>query len=66
MRKGEARTVEFLHKTAVHWEESNTSAREGRRQLGRSWREETAYDLRESKKKPPQELDNKSTGRNGA
>jgi hypothetical protein len=34
--------------------------------LGRSWREETAYDLSEPKKKPPPELDNESKRRNVA
>ena len=35
-----------------------TKTREGRRQLSRNWREETAYDLSEPKKEPPEEHDN--------
>ena len=33
--------------------------------MGRIWREETADDLSERKKKPPQELDTEGKGRNG-
>ena len=54
-----------LYETPVHREDPSTNTREGRRQLGRSWKEETAYDLSEPKKKSPQELDNEGKGRNG-
>lgn len=46
-----------LYETPVHRDDPNTKTREGRRQLSRSWREETAYDLSE-RKGPPQEHDN--------
>ena len=41
----------------MHRDDPNTKTREGRRQLSRSWREETAYDLSEPKGLP-QEHDN--------
>lgn len=44
-----------LYETPVHRDDPNTKTREGRRQLARSWREETAYDLSEPKKEPPHE-----------
>lgn len=49
-----------LYETPLHRDDPTTSTREGRRQLSRSWREETAYDLSEPKKKPPQEHDNRA------
>ncbi|KAL9123988.1 MAG: hypothetical protein Q9217_006637 [Psora testacea] len=48
----------YLYETPVHRDDPTTSTREGRRQLSRSWREETAYDLSEPKKEPPQEHNN--------
>ncbi len=53
-----------LYETAVHRDDPNTKTREGRRQLSRCWREETAYDLSEPKKDPPQQHDN-DAGDNG-
>jgi hypothetical protein len=47
-----------LYETPVHRDDPNTRTREGRRQLSRTWREETAYDLSEPKGEPPQEHDN--------
>ena len=47
-----------LHETPVHRDDPNTKTREGRRQLSRSRKEETAYDLSEPKKGLPQEYDN--------
>ena len=48
-----------LFETPAHRNDPRTKTREGRRQLSRNWREETAYDLSEPKKEPPQqEYDN--------
>ncbi len=46
-----------LYETPVHRDDPDTRTRDGRRQLSRSWREETAHDLSEPKKEPPQEND---------
>ncbi|PLB47850.1 hypothetical protein P170DRAFT_447718 [Aspergillus steynii IBT 23096] len=46
-----------LYETPIHREDGNTKTREDRRTLARSWREETAYDLSEPKKSPPQHDD---------
>ena len=54
-----------LYETPQYREDPSINTREGRRQLGRSWREKMTYDLSELKKKP-QELDNEGKGRNGA
>lgn len=48
-----------LYETPVHREDAATRTREGRRQLARTWREETAYDLSEPKKQPPKDGDGK-------
>lgn len=53
-----------LYETVVHRDDPNTKKSEGRRQLSRSRREETAYDLSEPKKEPPQRHDN-DTGDSG-
>ncbi|KAI1144933.1 hypothetical protein F4825DRAFT_475223 [Nemania diffusa] len=42
-----------LYETPVHREDSATTTREGRLELSRAWREETAFDLSEPKKMPP-------------
>lgn len=55
-----------LYETPVYREDAITRTREGRRELARAWREETAYDLSEPKKRPPQEGDDEKRGRNGA
>ncbi|KAI0502794.1 hypothetical protein F5B22DRAFT_45881 [Xylaria bambusicola] len=44
-----------LYETPVHREDATTSTRKGRRQLAKAWREETAFDLSEPKKTPPEE-----------
>ncbi|KAJ4361372.1 hypothetical protein N0V85_009413, partial [Neurospora sp. IMI 360204] len=46
-----------LYETPVHREDTTTTTREGRRQLAKAWREETAFDLSEPKKRPPEEED---------
>jgi hypothetical protein len=46
--------LRHLYETPVHLADSSTKTRDGRRQLARNWREETAYDLSESKRIPPQ------------
>jgi hypothetical protein len=51
-----------LYETPLHREDATTRIREGRHQLARSWREETAYDLSEPKKGPPQESDEGEKG----
>lgn len=47
-----------LYETPVHREDPTTSTLEGRRQLSKRWREETAYYLSEPKKEPLQGRDN--------
>lgn len=44
-----------LYETPVHREDATTTTQDGRRQLAKAWREETAYDLSEPKKRPPKE-----------
>lgn len=44
-----------LYETPVHREDATTTTRNGRRQLAKAWREETAFDLSEPKKRPPEE-----------
>ena len=53
-----------LYETLVHRDDPNTRTRKERRQLSKSWREETAYDLSEPKKEPPHKHDN-NTGDKG-
>jgi hypothetical protein len=53
-----------LYETPVHREDASTKTREGRRRLARSWREETAYNLSEPKKMPPQDGETEGMGRN--
>jgi len=53
-----------LYETPLHSEDASTRTREGRRQLARSWREETAYDLSEPKKRPPEEGDDEGKEKN--
>ncbi|KAI0438936.1 hypothetical protein F4803DRAFT_533180 [Xylaria telfairii] len=42
-----------LYETPEHREDSTTTTREGRLELAKAWREETAFDLSEPKKLPP-------------
>ncbi|KAI9781457.1 MAG: hypothetical protein M1816_002378 [Peltula sp. TS41687] len=53
-----------LYETPVHQEDASTKTREGRCRLASSWREETAYDLSEPKKMPPQDGETGRKGRN--
>jgi hypothetical protein len=43
-----------LYESTVHREDSATQTLEGRRQLATKWREETAFDMSEPKKVPPE------------
>ncbi|KAH7118412.1 hypothetical protein EDB81DRAFT_817269 [Dactylonectria macrodidyma] len=51
-----------LFDTQVHREDPATRTRQGRRKLAEAWREETAYDLSEPKKRPPEEGNGKENG----
>ena len=46
-----------LYETPEHYEDKATHTRQGRRELAQAWREETAYDMSEPKKRPPQDKD---------